>query len=53
MMAIIHHTDGEREWEYDRNSLVGKLDKALDIARSQGWLIVDMKKDWRQVFSFD
>jgi phosphoserine phosphatase len=53
MMAIIHHTDGEREWEYDRNSLVGKLDKALDIARSQRWLIVDMKKDWRQVFSFD
>ena len=53
MMAIIHHTDGEREWEYDRNSLVGKLDKALDIARSQGWLIVDMKKDWRQVFPFD
>ncbi|MGF7213140.1 phosphoglycolate phosphatase-like HAD superfamily hydrolase [Skermanella aerolata] len=47
---IVHHTDGEREWEYDRQSMVGKLDKALDEAPRRGWTVVDMKKDWRTVY---
>jgi len=29
---IIHHTDAAREWAYDRESHIGKLDKALDEA---------------------
>lgn len=52
-MGIIHHTDAEREWEYDRNSPVGRLDKALDEAQAKGWTVVDMKKDWKRIFRFE
>ena len=48
---LVHHTDAEREWAYDRSSPVGKLDKALDQARAKGWTVVDMKKDWKRVFA--
>lgn len=48
--VIIHHTDGEREWAYDRDSHVGRLDKALEEAESNGWTVVDMKRDWRTVY---
>ncbi len=47
---IVHHTDGEREFAYDRPSSIGKLDKALDEAQARGWTVVDMKKDWSRVF---
>ena len=50
---IVHHTDVEREWAYDRNSSVGKLDKALDVAEAEGWTVVDMKNDWKRVFAFE
>ena len=46
----VHHTDAEREWAYDRQSHIGKLDKGLDEARAKGWTIVDMKTDWSNVF---
>jgi phosphoglycolate phosphatase-like HAD superfamily hydrolase len=52
-MGIVHHTDAEREWDYDRDSLVGRLDKALDEANAKAWTVVDMKKDWKQIFSFE
>lgn len=52
-MGIVHHTDAEREWNYDRYSAVGRLDKALDEADAKGWTVVDMKKDWKQIFSFE
>jgi phosphoserine phosphatase len=47
---FVHHTDAEREYAYDRKSHVGALDKALDRAAAEGWIIVDMKKDWNTVF---
>ena len=47
---IVHHTDAEREWAYDRESHVGRLDKALDQAESAGWLVVDMKRDWNRIY---
>ena len=47
---IVHHTDADREWAYDRQSSVGKLDKALDAAATKGWTVVDMKKEWKTVF---
>jgi hypothetical protein len=47
---LIHHTDAEREYAYDRDSSVGHLDKALDEARDRGWIVVDMKRDWRTIF---
>jgi phosphoglycolate phosphatase-like HAD superfamily hydrolase len=46
----VHHTDAEREYAYDRKSHVGTLDTALDRADGNGWIIVDMKKDWKQIF---
>jgi phosphoserine phosphatase len=48
--VIIHHTDAEREVAYDRHSHIGKLDQALNLSKTQGWLVVDMKTDWRTVF---
>ncbi|HXV25616.1 MAG TPA: HAD family hydrolase [Alphaproteobacteria bacterium] len=47
---LVHHTDAEREWAYDRTSHIGKLDKALDEANAKGWTVVDMKTDWKVVF---
>lgn len=47
---IVHHTDADREFAYDRTSHVGKLDKALDEAAARGWTVVDMKADWKTVF---
>jgi phosphoserine phosphatase len=50
LCLIVHHTDADREWAYDRNSRIGKLDKALDEASRDGWTVVDMKNDWKTVF---
>jgi phosphoserine phosphatase len=47
----VHHTDAEREWAYDRDSSVGRLDKGLDEAAAKGWTVVDMKADWAKVFA--
>lgn len=47
---FVHHTDGEREFAYDRKSHIGTLDKALDEARKRGWTVVDMKQDWKTVY---
>jgi phosphoglycolate phosphatase-like HAD superfamily hydrolase len=49
-MGIVHHTDAEREYAYDRHSQIGKLDKALDEATKRGWTVVDMKQDWKAIF---
>ena len=43
---IVHHDDAEREWAYDRESHIGKLDKAWDEAKTKGWTVVSMKNDW-------
>jgi hypothetical protein len=51
--AIIRHTDAEREWAYDRESHIGRLDKALDEAARHGWVVVDMKHDWGRVYGFE
>ncbi len=50
---FVHHTDAKREYAYDRKSHVGTLDKAIDQADAMGWIIVDMKKDWKRVFAFE
>jgi phosphoglycolate phosphatase-like HAD superfamily hydrolase len=52
-MGLVHHTDANREWSYDRDSSIGRLDKALEEARVNKWTVVDMKKDWKRVFAFD
>lgn len=49
---IVHHTDSEREWAYDRKSHVGRLSEALDQAQTKGWVVVDMKRDWKVIYPF-
>jgi hypothetical protein len=53
LMLLVHHTDASREYAYDRKSGFGKLDKALDEANARGWIVVDMKSDWKRIFTFD
>ncbi|MET3907787.1 hypothetical protein ABID59_002128 [Bradyrhizobium sp. S3.3.6] len=48
---IVHYTDAEREYAYDRQSHFGKLDVALDAAAVNGWTVVDMKNDWKRIFA--
>jgi phosphoglycolate phosphatase-like HAD superfamily hydrolase len=52
-MGLVHHTDAQREWAYDRESHVGRLDKALDEANARDWTVVDMKEGWKRVFPFE
>src|SRR5215813_13221593 len=47
---LIHHTDAEREYAYDRQSHFGRLDVALDLAATNRWTVVDMKSDWNAIF---
>jgi len=49
-MIYLHHTDSIREWAYDRDSHIGRLDKGLDQAKKDGWTVIDMKKDWKVVY---
>src|SRR5690606_11605589 len=51
--GLVHHTDAEREWAYDRASPVGRLDEAWDEAKQKGWTVVDMKSEWKRIFPFD
>ena len=53
LMGLVHHTDAVREYAYDRDSPVGRLDKAWDEATRRDWLVVDMKQDWKVVFPFE
>ena len=52
-MLYLHHTDAEREWAYDRASPVGKLDEGLNEAKTKGWTIIDMKKDWSVIYPYE
>ncbi|MFG0381440.1 HAD family hydrolase [Pseudomonas sp. zbq_18] len=52
-MGLVHHTDAEREWAYDRESKVGKLDKALDAAKQGNWTVVDMATEWQRIYPFE
>jgi hypothetical protein len=51
--AIVHHTDAEREYAYDRHSHFGRLDLALEAAAVNRWTVIDMKTDWKVIFPFD
>ena len=50
---LVHHSDAEREYAYDRDSKFGRLDKALTEAPARGWIVVDMKNDWKTIFPFE
>ena len=53
LCLYVHHTDAEREWAYDRNSGIGRLDQGLDEAQAKDWTVVDMKRDWKHIFPFE
>jgi phosphoglycolate phosphatase-like HAD superfamily hydrolase len=48
--AIVHHTDAEREWAYDRDAHVGRLVRGLDEAPKRGWTVINMLNDWRNIY---
>ena len=52
-MGLVHHTDAVREYAYDRQSHIGKLDKAWDEAKAKNWVVVSMKSDWKKIFTFE
>ena len=52
-MGLVHHTDAEREYAYDRDAPMGGLDAALDDADKKGWTVVDMKQDWNRIYAHD
>lgn len=52
LALIVHHDDAEREFAYDRQSHIGKLDKAWDEAQARNWIVVSMKSDWKRIFAF-
>jgi phosphoglycolate phosphatase-like HAD superfamily hydrolase len=49
----LHHTDSVREWAYDRESHIGRLDKGLDEAKEKGWTVINMKDDWKVIYPFE
>ena len=53
LALYVHHDDEAREFAYDRQSHIGKLDKGLDEAKAKDWIVVSMKNDWKKVFAFD
>jgi len=52
-MLYLHHTDSIREWAYDRESHIGRLDKGLDEAKEKGWTVINMKEDWKVIYPFE
>jgi hypothetical protein len=53
LSLLVLHDDAVREWAYDRQSAIGRLDKGLDEARVKGWTVVDMKNDWKRIFAWE
>ncbi len=53
LMLLVHHDDAQREFAYDRQSHIGKLDKAWDEAKAKSWTVVSMKTDWKKIFAFE
>ncbi len=47
---LVHHTDADREWAYDRESSEGRLVRGLDEADENGWLVIDMARDWQVIY---
>ena len=52
-MLYLHHTDSVREWAYDKDSHIGRLDKGLEEAAKHNWTVIDMKEDWKVIYPFE
>ena len=49
---LVNHTDSVREFAYQASTL-GKLDEALKEAKTKGWTVVDMTRDWNRIYPFE
>ena len=58
LAMLVLHDDAVREYRYGPaaglpDTKVGAFTQALyDEARKSGWIVISMKRDWRQIFSF-
>jgi phosphoglycolate phosphatase-like HAD superfamily hydrolase len=50
LAVLVHHDDAEREFAYDRQSALARLDKAWDEAIARKWIVVSMKNDWKTIY---
>ena len=47
LQLIVDHTDGEREYAYDRDPILGSgTDELRSAATKHEWTVVDMASDW-------
>jgi hypothetical protein len=46
LRLLVLHDDKAREFDY-----VGGAEKALDLAKTNGWTVVSMKNEWKVVFA--
>jgi hypothetical protein len=52
LQLVVHHTDGEREYAYDRDPILGSgTDQILAAAADDKWTVIDMAADWASVHS--
>ena len=49
----MHHTDSIREWAYDRDSHIGRLDKGIEESKAKGWNLIDMKSEWKVIYPYE
>ena len=50
LQLVVHHTDGEREYAYDRDPILGSgTDGIRAAATDQKWTVIDMAADWSAV----
>lgn len=51
LMMLVHHDDGEREYEYGPDTKFGTFSDALmDEAKKNNWHVISMKRDWKRIF---
>lgn len=54
LMMLVHHDDAKREWAYGANSKIGTFsDSLMKEAKKNGWVVISIKNDWKQVFPFE
>ena len=49
MGVLNHHDDPIRQYAYDTDSAVGRLDEGLEMAGVWAWQVVSMKTDWEYI----
>ncbi len=50
LQLVVHHTDNEREYAYDRDPVLGSgNEKLLTTSSDRGWTVIDMASDWSVV----